>query len=112
MKILDREIEYDFLDIENMKRYEKALDIYVEQIEEMKKFQGKDSEGAERICKIIYSFFDELIGQGTAIQILGEKPNYVKCLKAMKQIIEEKLKSEKEVNDILGKYDINDELIN
>ncbi len=106
MKILNREIEFDFLDIENMEKYENALEKYMKKLEEVKQFKGKDSEGFKKLCDTVYNFFDELIEEGSAVQILGEKRNFGKCVKAMQEIIEEKLRSEKEVDDILGKYSL------
>lgn len=108
MKILNKEIELDLLDIETMKKYEDALEKYMERLQEAKKFKGKDSEGAELLCQIVYDFFDELIGKGSAVQIIGEKRNYRNCIKAMQEIIEEKQKSEKEINDILERYSLNE----
>lgn len=112
MKVLNTEIEFDFSDVESYKRYENALEKYMEKVQETKQFEGKEGEGKEKLCKIIYDFFDDLLGEGKAIQILGEKLNFIRSIKAMYEVIEEKLKSDKEINNILGKYDINNELIN
>ena len=112
MKILEREVEFDFSDVESYKRYEKALEKYMRKVEEARQFEGKEGAGREKLCKIIYDFFDELLGQGSAIQILGEKPNFKTSLEAMYGVLKEKQKSDKEINNILGKYDINNELIN
>lgn len=112
MKILEREVEFEFSDVENYKRYEKALEKYMEKVQETKQLEGKEGDGREKLCKIIYDFFDELLGQGSAIQILGEKPNFKTSLEAMYGVLKEKQKSDKEISDILGKYDINNELIN
>ena len=112
MKILEREIEFDFLDIENLERYEKALEEYMKELEEVKQFRGKDSEGFKKICEIVYHFFNQLLGEGSANQLLGEKRNYGKCLKAMQEIVKEKIKSDKEINNMLGKYSLENEFIN
>lgn len=106
MKILEKEIEFDFFDIENMAKYETALDEYMNKLEEIKKFNGKESEGFKKICEVVYAFFDEILGEGSSIQILGEKPNYLTCLKAMQEIINEKLNNDKKVDDILEKYSL------
>lgn len=84
----------------------------MKKIQETKQLEGKEGDGRDKFCKIIYDFFDELLGQGSAIQILGEKPNFKRSLEAMYGVLEEKQKSDKEISDILGKYDINNELIN
>lgn len=112
MKVLEREIEFDFSDIESYKKYEKALEKYMRKVEETRQFEGKEGEGKEKLCKIIYEFFDDLLGEGKSIQIIGEKLNFKRSIKAMYEVIDEKLKSDKEINNILGKYDINNELIN
>lgn len=112
MKILDREVEFDFSDVESYKRYENALEKYMQSIQETKQLEGKEGVGREKLCKIVYDFFDDLLGQGSAIQILGEKPNFKRSLEAMYGVLEEKQKSDKEISDILGKYDINNEFIN
>ena len=112
MKILEREVEFDFSDVESYKIYENALEKYMEKVQENKQLEGKEGEAKEELCKIIYDFFDDLLGEGRAIQILGEKPNFKRSLEAMYGVLEEKQKSDKEISDILGKYDINNELIN
>lgn len=112
MKILEREVEFDFLDIENLERYENALEEYMKELEEVKQFKGKDSEGFKKICGIVYHFFNQLLGEGSAVQLLGEKRNYGKCLKAMQEIVNEKIKSNKEINNMLGKYNLENESIN
>ena len=43
MKILNREIEFDFLDVENMAKYETALEKYMQKLKEIKEYKGKDS---------------------------------------------------------------------
>ncbi len=106
MKILNKEIEFDFLDVENMSKYEEALEKYMKDLEEIKEFKGKNSEGFKMLCETVYNFFDEILGKGSAMQILGEKRNFGKCAKAMQEIINEKLKSDKEVEDILEKYSL------
>ena len=57
MKILNKEIEFDFLDVESMERYETALEKYINRLEEIKKFEGKESEGFKKICEVVYTFF-------------------------------------------------------
>lgn len=106
MKILNKEIEFDFLDVESMAKYEEALEKYMKELEKIKEFKGKNSEGFKMLCETVYNFFDEILEKGSAIQILGEKRNFGKCARAMQEIIDEKLKSDKEVEDILGKYSL------
>lgn len=106
MKILNREIEFDFLDVESFTKYEDAINNYMNKLEKAKQFKGKESEGRKLLCNIVYDFFDELLGKGTAIQLLGNKLNYGECIKAMQEIIEEKLKSDQEVNVVLQKYNL------
>lgn len=104
MKILDKEIEFDFLDVESLAKYETALEEYLNEVNKIKQFKGKDSEGYKKLCDIVYDFFDKLIGNGTGTQILGEKRNFRKCLIAMEEVVAEKQNSDKEITDILNRY--------
>ncbi len=114
MKVLNREIEFDFLDVESFTKYENAINNYMQRLNEIKGKKVSESEGRKILCEIVYNFFDELLGQGTAKQLLGDKYHYGKCVKAMQEIIEEKLKSDQEINDTLGKYSLGvlNELVN
>ncbi len=104
MKILNKEIEFDFLDVESLGRYETALEEYLNEVKEIKQFKGKDSEGYKMLCEIVYDFFDKIIGKGTGEKILGKKRNFRNCLLAMEQIVQEKQNSDKEISDILNRY--------
>ena len=108
MKILNKEIEFDFLDIESMAKYEEALEKYMKELEKIKEFKGKNAEGFKMLCETVYNFFDEILEKGSAVQILGEKRNLGKCTKAMQEItpVLHKLFHKKEVEGILGKYSL------
>ncbi len=110
MKVLDREIEFDFLDVESMAKYENALEKYMNELDDIRKKEAsgqiKEAEGCKLICQTVYTFLDDLIQEGAGTQILGEKMNVRTCALAMSNVLEEKAKSEQSLNDILGKYDI------
>ena len=106
MKILNKEIEFNFSEIENMRKYENALEEYMKELENVKQFQGKESDGFERMCDIVYNFFNTLIGREKTTEILGNKKDYEVCLKAMMEIVNEKQKREKQINDLLDQYSI------
>lgn len=104
MKILEKEIEFDFLDVDNLEKYEIALEQYLDEVNKIKQFQGKDSEGYKMLCEIVYDFFDKIIEKGAGEKILGKKRNFRNCLIAMEQIVQEKQNSDKEISDILNRY--------
>ena len=104
MKILGTEINFDFCEVENMAKYENAFEEYMKELEEIKGFKGKDSEGFMKLCNIVYKFFDRLIGEGTANKIFGEKHNFANCMEAMGQVIKTKEDSVIIAQNIIDKY--------
>lgn len=104
MKILETEIGFDFCEVDNVARYEKALEVYMEKLKGVRDFKGKESEGFSKLCDIVYEFFDNLVGKGTSGNIFGVKKNYAECLEAMGQVIKAKEGSVQVVTDMINKY--------
>lgn len=104
LKILETEINFDFCDVDNVEKYEIALEEYMKELEQLKTFEGKDSVALSKICNIVYKFFNSIVGEGTAQKIFMNKRNFAQCLEAMGQIIKAKEDSLKNVNEIIDKY--------
>lgn len=81
-KVLDTELEFDFLDAEESERMEAAAD---KCMNELKKLDGiefeRQSEQIRAFCKPYHDMFDEVFGEGTAGRIF-KRINYGDCLKA------------------------------
>ena len=104
IKILENEIDFDFNEVENMAKFEDALDEYMKELEELKTFKGKESEEMMKLCEIVYRLFNKTIGEGTAKEIFGTKHNFSKCLEAAGQLIKAKEDSIKDTLKAVDKY--------
>ena len=76
----------------------------MKELEKIKEFKGKDSEGFMKLCNIVYKFFDSTVGEGTANKIFGEKNNFANCMEAMGQMLKAKDDSIIKANAIVDKY--------
>lgn len=80
MKILDKEIDFDLNDAENIDR-----------LQELDTDYGKRMEGVTKLvdqCKIYKEFFDKALGDGTSEILFEGKNDYMKIVKAYNELIE------------------------
>lgn len=101
MKILGKEIEFNFEEAENI---DKAIQLDQKYSQEFKK-AGSLTEK----CQIYKHFFDELMGEGTSKKIFGDKNNFFEITDAYKELIKEaeKVNAEivKKINNMNKKYE-------
>ena len=81
MKILGKEIEFNFEEAENI---DKAIELdskYEEKLKKANTFTEKS---------IVYrGFFDELMGEGTSQKLFGDKNNFFEIIDAYQDVIKE-----------------------
>ena len=63
MKILDKEIEFDFFDAEQMERYEKESEIAQKELNSIDINKMKQSELINKTCETIEKCFDNVFGK-------------------------------------------------
>lgn len=81
MKILDKEIDFDFEEAENIDKVQ-ILDLkYKEKLQQAKSTVEQ--------CQIYKDFFDELIKKGTSKEIFGDKNNIFQIIDAYQDIVNE-----------------------
>lgn len=102
MKIKDIEIDFDLLDADDIERFENGLKEVTEksQIEEELSY----SEAIRRECKIVEDFFDYVFGEGISQKIFKGKMNLTEHIEVFKDIVNEKIKKEKELETMFDKY--------
>lgn len=85
MKILNKEIEFDFYDYEQSKKLEKESEKIKRKMEEIQKNieNKKMSSIISRTYDAISESFDELFGAGTSELIFEGKQNFKMCVKAV-----------------------------
>ena len=102
MKILDKEIDFDFFDAKQMENYEKEADIAQEELKKVNINKMKESEFINAVCEIIERCFDNVFGEGTSEKIFEGKRNFRLCIKAFSDLVKARKEQiseiDKEVN--------------
>ena len=97
MKILDKEIEFDFFDAEQMERYEKESEIAQKELNSIDINKMKQSEFINKTCETIEKCFGNVFGEETSKKIFEGKKNFRLCVKAFKDLVKAK---KEQVNEI------------
>ena len=107
MKILDKEVEFDFFDAEEMEKYEKEADIAKEKINTiiLSTKTMKQSEIINKTCEIVESCFDNVFGVESSKEIFGGKRNFRLCLKAFKDLLKARKEQENELDTELTDFE-------
>lgn len=104
MQIRGVEVDFDFLDADNVEKFENEAEKVKKQADEYKKQEMKLSEAIKIECGIIKNFFDKVFGEGTALRVFGEKNNLNDCIEAFSEIIEYKVKQQKDLENAFARY--------
>ena len=99
MKILDKEIEFDFFDAEQMERYEKESEIAQKELKSIDINKMKQSEFINKTCEIIEKCFDNVFEEGASKKIFEGKKNFRLCVKAFKDLVKAKKEQVNEIDD-------------
>ena len=109
MKIRNIEVDFDFLDADDVERLEIAAQKVTEKCEneELKKMEYSNAIREE--CNIIEEFFDRVFGKGISEQIFKGKKNLTDHIKLFEEIINMKNEQQKELESIYDRYTPNRE---
>lgn len=80
MRILDKEIDFDLQDAENIDRMQKLDKDYA------LKFQEATTMVEQ--CNAYKGFFDDICGEGTSNILFGDKNNYMLIVRAYNELID------------------------
>lgn len=103
--ILGKQLDGDFYDADFIDAFEAAT----------KKMRDRAAEGAQTKyeslgdamraqCKIAKDYFDEVFGEGTALELFGTGNNLKLHMQAIADLTEQAMKNRKETNDFINKY--------
>ena len=109
MKIRDVEVEFDFLDADDMERFEKEAKKVIEQCESQEKQTMSYSQMIRKQCEIINIFFNNVFGENISERLFGNKNNLNEHIKAFEEIVNEKEIQQKSVISTLERYQPNRE---
>lgn len=109
MKIRDVEVDFDFLDADDVERFEKEAKRVKEECNLKEKQNMRYSEVIREECNIIDRFFDNVFGEGTAEKLFNGKKNLNEHIKAFEDIVNEKIKQQNGLQNTLERYQPNRE---
>lgn len=104
MTINNVKLDADFTDADLIERIEIGSKKVFDETEKIKNEKFQVAEGIRQECKIIKDFLDYVFGEGTSEEIFGDKDSLNLCLKAFEDIINEKEKQVKSINDFVSRY--------
>lgn len=97
------ELECDVLEASTIRLVEKELQ-KVKTIDEKINETESEADKVEKICNIMFDFFDNIFGEGTAKKIFGDKVNLGLCMDAFAEFIDQKTEQEKAFKAKADKY--------
>lgn len=106
MKILEIDVDFDFADADDMKRFEETYPITMGELTKIQeknqneKEKMANSEQIREFCNVISNFFDKVFGEGVSNKVFKGKANYMVCLRAFKSVVAEKEKQDAEMDEI------------
>lgn len=80
------ELEFDFFDAEDVRKFETALAETQEAIAAAEK-QDSLADVYEIVCRVVKEFYDTIFGEGTGEAVCGERDNFMTCIDAFEAAI-------------------------
>lgn len=109
MKIRNIEVDFSFLDADDVEKFEQEAERVKKECELKGKEQMPYSQAIREECKIINSFFDNVFGIGTSEKIFGNKNNLEEHIKAFEDIVKEKIEQQRGLQNTFERYQPNRE---
>lgn len=109
MKIRNIEVDFNFLDADDIERFEKEAKKVQEECEKKKNTKMSISEAIRGECNIINNFFDKVFGEGISLKMFNGKSNLEDHIKAFEDIVKEKIEKQKDLQNTFDRYQPNRE---
>ena len=109
MKIRNIEVDFDFLDADDMEKFETELQKVKDECDLKEKKEMSCAEVIREECRIIDNFFNNVFGKGIAEKIFKGKKNLNDHVRAFEDIVNEKIKQQKDLNNAFERYQPNRE---
>lgn len=99
MKILGKEIEFDFFDADAMEKWDKYTEEMKNTINKLNVKNMKQSEFIRKFCTAIEKCFDGIFGEGTSKEIFEGKQNFKLCVNAYKDLVQGRKEQDNELSN-------------
>lgn len=104
MKIKNIEIDFNFLDADNVEKFEKEAQKVVEKSEENKNAKITYSEALRKECEVVEDFIDSVFGEGLSEKIFKGNKDLLDHIKVFQDIVDEKNSKQSELQSIYNRY--------
>lgn len=109
MKIRDIEVNFNFLDADDVEKFEKEAKKVQEECEKRKNTKISVAQAIREECNIINDFFDNVFGEGISFKLFNGKSNLEDHIKAFEDIVKEKIEKQKDLQNTFDRYQPNRE---
>lgn len=109
MKIRDIEVDFDFLDADDVERFENEAKRVVEECKKTAQKTMSHSEAIRVECDIVETFFDNVFGKGISEELFNGRKNLSDHIKAFEDIVKTKNEKQKDLQSTLDRYQPNRE---
>ena len=109
MKIRDIEVDFNFLDADDVERFEKEAKKVQEECAKRRNTKMSVAEAIREECNIINNFFDKIFGEGISLKMFNGKNNLEDHIKAFEDIINKKMEKQKDLQNTFDRYQPNRE---
>lgn len=104
MIINEVKFDVDFTDADFLQKIEEGSKKVFEETEKNKNNQLSVADGIRKECEILKDFIDYILGENASEMIFKGKNSLNLCLKAFEDIINERDKQIKNINEFVNKY--------
>lgn len=109
MKIRNVEVDFNFLDADDIERFEREAEKVRQECEIKGKEKMSYSQVIREECRIINNFFDNVFGEGVSEKLFGNKSNLEDHIKAFEDIVKQKIEQQKGLESTFERYQPNRE---
>ena len=102
MKIRNIEVDFSFLDADDIEKFENEAKCQLKEKEEL-----TYSQSLREQCKIIDEFFDAVFGEGVSFKLFNGNKNLEEHMKIFEDIIKEKIEEQKGLKNRFERYQPN-----
>lgn len=104
MKIKNIEIDFNFLDADNVEKFEQEAKKVVEKTNNEKIKEMSASEAIRQECDIVEEFINNVFGAGLSEKIFEGKKDLLEHIKVFQEIADEKNRKQAELQSLYNRY--------
>lgn len=107
MNLKGIEVDFDFLDADDVERLENEFEKVKEECDKKGKLNLSNSEIIREECNIIDIFLDNVFGKGISEKIFGNKKNLREHIEVFQEVANEKIKYQNDLTNTFYRYQPN-----